>query len=98
MNKHAIIRFASATLGAIGAGCLLDALLGTTVLVTTSWLTFVLFYVVYVLAFALAMYAGAKAGGWVADKLSTQKFESAGDSVGSALRSVRNMFGSKAAA
>lgn len=97
MNIHPIVRFASQTLGALGGAALTNAVLGTSVLVTTSYLMAVLFFVMWALLIALGAYAGMRAAGYACDKLSDSAFEGYGNKVGSALGSVRNFFSSKAA-
>jgi hypothetical protein len=97
MNIHPIVRFASQTLGALGGAALANAIIGTTVVVTTSWLILILAYVVWALLIALGAYVGYRATTAVCDKLSDSAFEGYGNKVGSALGSVRNFFSSKAA-
>jgi len=97
MNIHPIVRFASQTLGALGGGALASALLGTSTLITTSYLMAVLFFVMYCLLLALGIYAGYCAATYACDKLSDAAFEGYGNKVGSALGSVRNLFTRKAA-
>lgn len=95
MTVHPIVRFAAQTIGALGAGSSVYWMLGITV--TTSWLTFILVLLVQALAIALAAYAGARAAAFACDKLSDTAFEGYGNTIGSALGSVRNLFSRKAA-
>lgn len=94
MSIHPIVRFATQTISALGAGSTVYWMLGVTV--TTSWLTFILVLLAQALAIALAMYLGARAAAFACDKLSDTAFEGYGMGLGSAMGSVRNLFTRKA--
>lgn len=77
-NNHPLVQFVVRAAGAIGGAALANALVGTTVVVTTSWLMVCLAYIVY----ACMLLAGAAVGEWaavtVAKKLAPEKFEGCG--------------------
>ena len=98
MSIHPVVRFAAQTLGALGGVALANAVIGTTVVVTTSWLMWLLAYVVYALLLALGAYAGFAVTRAACNALSDDAFSSYGEKVGSALGSVRNLFSRKATA
>lgn len=98
MIVHPVARFAAQTLTALGGVTLAQAIIGTTVVVTTSWLMWLLSYVIYALLLALGAYAGVKLAGAVCDKLSDSAFEGYGTKIGESLGSVRSFFTRKGAA
>ena len=97
MTVHPIIRFASQVTGALGGAALTSAVLGTSTLVTTSYLMAVLFFVMYMLLIAAGAYVGYIAATAVCNKLSDSAFEGYGNKLGAGIGSIRNMFTRKEA-
>jgi hypothetical protein len=83
-----VVRSVSQLVGAIGGGALVYALLGTSVLVTTSYLAAALFFIAWALAIALGCAAGAALGGYLSDKA----FGTAGAGIGDGINAVRGWF------
>jgi hypothetical protein len=83
-RNSAPVRFATMALGAMGGAALVHVMLGTTVVLTTSWLVAVLAYIIWAALYLGAAYAGAK----LADKALTWT---------GTLSGITGLFGKKAA-
>ena len=88
-----VVHILAQTIGAIGGLALVHAALGTTTVITTSYLAALLIWITLVLAHMVAIVAGTMLGGYVSDKA----FNSAGQSVGESIKAVRGWFSPKAA-
>lgn len=92
MRIHPLVRIATQFATAIGGAALANALLGTTVVVTTSWFVLVMAWLIYALYILAAAALGAYAAGKACDALSERSFSGYGESFGSALGGMRGFF------
>ncbi len=92
MHIHPLVRIATQFATAIGGAALANALLGTTVVITTSWFVLVMAWLIYALYILAAAALGAYAAGKACDALSERSFEGYGSSVGAGIAKVRGFF------
>lgn len=92
MHIHPLVRTVARFAAAIGGAGLANALVGTTVVVTTSWFVFVMAWLCYVLLILAGAALGAYAAGKACDALSERSFEGYGSSVGAGIAKVRGFF------
>jgi hypothetical protein len=90
--NHPAVRVTASIVGAVGGAALVHAMLGTSAIVTTSYLTAVLAMLVWILAHAIGVAVGSALMNIACDKLSDRKCEALGTKLGSAAFTVRGFF------
>lgn len=92
MHIHPLARSAARFAASIGGAGLAHALVGTTVVVTTSWFVFIMAWLCYALLILAGAALGYYAAGKACNALSERSFGNYGESVGAGIAKVRGFF------
>lgn len=89
MQVHPLVKIAAQFAGAVGGAALVGALIGTTVVVSTSWFTIVIAWLVYAALLLAGAYAGQAAAARLCDAVSEDAFGRLGTKLGGWYRAAR---------